>query len=1220
MLGPLAVWTDDGRPIQVTEPRMRALLADLLAHGGGPVSMDRLIHDLWGERPSRNPVGTLQARVSQLRRALGDPGSIVHTPAGYRLAHADPSRAGDRREARHSGVALDAGRSRAAPGEGRSRVALEEGRFRVALDADRFRELVGERAADPRERAAQLHEALSLWRGPAYADLADEEFLRPEIARLEELRLAALEEQAEVRLALGENVDLADLVSRHPLRERLRAQHMTALYRAGRQSEALASYGELRERLAEELGLDPTPELAALQEAILRQDPSLVRQATPPAAQPPRSNLPSPLTELIGRDAEVAQARALLDAARLVTLTGPGGVGKTRLALETARSLLDCSTAAPDESTAFSDGVWLVELGGLTDVAEAVAGVLGVRDDDAAPLPPRLATALAAKRVLLVLDNCEHLVEEAAELISVLLRAAPGLRILATSREPLRVTGERVHVVPPLTEPDAVRLFTVRAGIEPNTATSDATSAGATSSGVTSRAVASRDVTSGAATPSDTTSTGATTSGAATLGAATTGGTSGPSKSNEVGEVVATICRRLDGLPLALELAATRVRALGVREVAERLDDRFRLLSSGMRDAPSRQRTLRAVIDWSWDLLSDHERVVLRRLAVHADGCALEAAEAVCAEPGVDVVDVLARLVDRSLVVVSAGPRYRLLESVAVYCAERLVEAGEHGRIAVRHARYYTALAERADLRGPGQRQWLERLDTETANLRLALSGPEPLRLVNALAWYWFLRGRRGEARRSLATALSSATPAPGAVSGFGAASESSVAWGPGAASGSSVAWGSGAVSGSSVAWGASVALGSGAIPRSGVAPAAPATDLTAGRAAVASVWLAGMALSVGEPAPPVRVAGLDVEGRALADWFLTHVRWAYGDHAAHEAAASRALAAFEALGDRWGIAAALSLRAKLAVGRGDLAAMERDGRRSLELFVALGDAWGRLEAMDALDRLAEIRGDYAEAARLREEQLRLAEELGFEVAFKLAGLGRVALLAGRFERADHYHERARLLAVEQSYKAAEEHAVLGLALSARRQGDYVRAEGLLTPWLGWLREVRGTPGIAFVLAELGFAAEQRGDAGTALARQRQGYEAARATGDPRAVALALEGLAGARSLSLSLTAEQTGNGRPAYWEAAEMLGAAAALREAVGVPLPAPERADVDRITARLRAAMGAEFDVAHASGRGKLRDHFPGAVGTGPGVEAAAQRLHPLGHPDQPEPAAQA
>ncbi|MEU7858879.1 BTAD domain-containing putative transcriptional regulator [Nonomuraea sp. NPDC049141] len=1239
VLGPLAVWTDDGRRIEVTEPRMRALLADLLAHGGGPVSMDRLIDDLWGDRPSRNPVGTLQARVSQLRRVLGGSGSIVHTPAGYRLATvANPSPAEP--DAFHAGADAfhvgpdpfrdrwrDADRSEGRHALGRFGAGGDAGRFRIAVDADRFLELAGRRSADPHERAAQLHEALTLWRGPAYADLADEEFLRPEIARLEEARLSALEEQAEVRLALGEDVDLADLVAQHPLRERLRAQHMTALYRGGRQGEALASYDDLRERLARELGLDPTPELAALQEAILRQDPSLT-------ARPPHSNLPTPLTELIGRDAELAQLRDLLNTARLVTLTGPGGVGKTRLALETARSILD-------ESPAFPDGVWLVELGGIADVAEAVADVLGVRDDDAAPLAPRLATALAAKRALLVIDNCEHLVEEAAALVSALLRAAPGLRVLTTSREPLCVTGERVHVVPPLTEPDAVRLFTARADLKPNEP----------------HATTAADPTTTLDTTTEATATTSTTATTATMGPAATDATSWPSRANEldgrdeVGEAVATICRRLDGIPLALELAATRVRALGVREVAERLDDRFRLLSSGMRDAPSRQRTLRAVIDWSWDLLSGHERVVLRRLAVHADGCTLEAAETICAEPGVDVVDVLARLVDRSLVVVTTGPRYRLLESVAAYCAERLAEAGEHGRIAARHARYYTSLAERADLRGPGQRQWLERLDTETANLRLALSGPEPLRLVNALAWYWFLRGRMGEARRSLATALSRTTPTPTPRPPDRPATTSLTMDRPSTDASVTDASASGlpmtgplaigVPAASSFAAGRPVGVAFAADPSvSGpLVTSAPAVDRPVGEAAVASVWLAGMALAVGEVAPPVREAGLDVEGRALADWFLTHVRWAYGDQAAHQAAVSRALAAFEVLGDRWGIAAALSLRAKLAVGRADLTAMERDGRRSLELFSQLGDGWGQLEAMDALDRLAEIRGDYAEAARLRVEQLRLAEELGFEVAFKLAGLGRVALLAGQYERADHYHERARRLAVEQSYKAAEEHAVLGLALSARRQGRYERAEGLLMPWLGWLREVRGTPGIAFLMAELGFAAEQRGDAGTALARQRDGYEAAQTTGDPRAIALALEGLAGALSLMAeqgeqhgqakqgrqAKQGEQAKQGRQAdqteqYREAAGLVGVAGALREAVGVPLPVPERADVDRISARLRGAMGEEaFDAARASGRGKLRDHFPGAVGAGPGVEAAAQGLHPFGHSDQAEPASQ-
>ncbi|MEV0230038.1 BTAD domain-containing putative transcriptional regulator [Nonomuraea sp. NPDC050786] len=1046
MLGPLEIWSEDGSPVRVAEPKVRALLADLLAHGGGPVSADRLIDDLWGARPGRNPVGTLQARVSQLRRSLGDPGSVVREPAGYRLALVDS-------------------------------------------DALRFQSLVERRSPDLRQRAAELEQALRLWRGPAYADFADAGFARAEAARLEEARLTALEEQAEVRLELGEPVDLGDLVARHPLRERLVASHMKALYRGGRQSEALDAYGEVRQRLGEELGLDPSPALTQLHQLILRQDPSLAPRdqthGSPTGMPAPRTNLPAPLTELIGREAELAGVRALLTASRLVTLTGPGGVGKTRLALAAAADVAD-----------FPDGVWLVELAGAVDVAETVAAVLGVRDDSAVALAPRLAGALAGKRMLLVLDNCEHLVQQVADLVSALLRAAPGLRVLATSQEPLGVTGEHVRVVPPLPEPEAVRLFTARANVEPS-------------------------------------------------------------------ETVATVCRRLDGIPLALELAATRVRALGVQELADRLDDRFRLLSAGTRDAPARQRTLRAMIDWSWELLSDPERVVLRRLAVHADGCTLDAAEEVCAEPGVDVLDTLARLVDRSLVVRVPGPRFRLLESVTAYCVERLREAGEHDAVRERHARYYTALAERADLRGPGQREWLARLDAESANLRLALAGPEPLRLVNALAWYWVLRGRLHEARRSLTTALATRgtlTPSPATAATFAD------------------------------------------------------VGLEAVEAARASVWLAGIELLTGGPASPVRRAGLDPAGVALADWFLSHVRWAYGDRQAHEAAAERALAAYRRSGDRWGVAAALCLRGKLAVGRGDIAAMERDGERGLEIFRELGDAWGQMEAMDVLDRAAEIRGEYAKAARLREEALRLAEELGFEVSFRLAALGRIAMLSGDYERADDYHERARRVAVEQSYKSAEENAVLGLAMSARRQGRYEEAESYLLSLLDWLRRVRGTPGIAFVMAELGFAAEQRGAAATALARHREGYEAARATADPRAIALALEGLAGAMSL---VAGPLTDLVRPVV--AARLMGAATAIRNAVGAPLPPGERLDVERISLRLRAVLGDErFE--RALREGELGDHFPGALGGGARVESAAQRLHPLRHPDQPEPAAEA
>ncbi|MFI6712052.1 AfsR/SARP family transcriptional regulator [Nonomuraea sp. NPDC050478] len=1009
VLGPLEAWSDAGAPLRVPDRKVRVLLAALVARDGGPVPADRLIDDLWGDRPPRDPAATLQARVSQLRRALGSPSLVRHGPSGYRL----------------DGVTVDA--------------AL----FRTLLTS---RVPVSPGGGAP-GRAAVVEEALALWRGPAYADFADEGFATAEIARLGEQRLTALEELSEIRLTLGEPVDLGTLVAEQPLRERLTALHMRALYRDGRQSEALAAFAALRARLAEELGVDPAPEVRDLHQAILRQDPSLPTRRTSPSHaalfQPgssqagasrtvdgspgARTNLPAPVTDLIGRDGDVAEVRALLGERRLVTLAGPGGVGKTRLAVAAAGGL-----TSPE---VYPGGVWLVELIGAGDVAEAIAGAIGVRDDASGPLLPRLARVLAARRTLLVVDNCEHLVEQAAEVVSALLKAAPGLDVLVTGQEPLGVTGEHVRVVPPLSGDAAVRLFTDRAGIEP-------------------------------------------------------------------GPAVAAICERLDGIPLALELAATRVRALGVEALAARLDDRFRLLNSGMRDAPARQRTLRAMIDWSWELLSGPERIVLRRLAAHADGCTLEAAEEVCAEPGVDVVDVLVRLVQRSLV--TPGPRYRLLESVSAYCVERLREAGEDDLIRERHARHYTRLAERAELRGRRQREWLTRLDQESANFRRALAGPDPLRLVNALAWYWFLRGRLGEARRSLAAALASTGP-----------------------------------------------------------------EAAVGRQerARAAVWLAGVTMATGETATPVPYEDLDLGGRALAGWFLSHVRWAYGDLAAHEEAAGRALRAYEELGDRWGVAAVLALRSKLAERRGDLPGMRRDAERSLAIFRELGDGWGQIEAMDSLDRLAEKRGDYAEAERLRHEELKLAEELGSEVSFRLSAVGRIALLAGDHARADDYHERARRLAVEQSYKSAEEHAELGLAMSARRQGRYERAEELLVRWLGWLREVGGTPGLAFFLAELGFAAEQRGDAETALALHREGYDAA--LGEPRAEALALEGLAGAYSLA----------GDPG--RAATLLGRAAALREAVGTPLAHGERHDVDRITARTLAALGEErFHQAYGSG----------------------------------------
>ncbi|MFI7128386.1 BTAD domain-containing putative transcriptional regulator [Nonomuraea sp. NPDC050153] len=1029
VLGPLAVWTADGEPVKVPEVKVRALLADLLMHAGRPVSADRLIEDLWGDRPPANAPGALRVKVSQLRRAVG--GLIAYRAPGYVL-QVEPS----------------------------------------SVDAGLFETLIGraQRASGPEERAALLREALGLWRGDAYAEFADEPFALAAVARLGEQRLVALEELAEARLGLGEHVllaaELASLVAEHPLRERLRAAHVRALYLAGRQGEALAGYGELRRRLSEELGLDPGPELAALHQAILRQDPSLG-----PAGRP-RTNLPTPLTSLVGRDGAVAEVRSLLRNGRLVTLTGPGGVGKTRLALAAA-------------SGAAGGDAWLVELAALrpgaaaVEVAEAIAAVLGLRDDTAARRRPgaltarpglqggigegpvegivegigegigegavkRIAGALAGKETLLVLDNCEHVVEEVAALAGRLLQAAPGLRILATGQEPLRIQGEALWCVPPLAREAAVELFTARAGVEPDAD-------------------------------------------------------------------VEEICARLDGLPLALELAASRMRALTPRQLAERLDDRFRLLASGLRGVPARQRTLRAMIDWSWELLTGPERVVLRRLAAHADGSTLEAAEEVSADPGVDVLDVLARLVDRSLVVRVRGhgaePRYRLLESVSAYCLERLDEAGELDEVRLRHAAYYTALAERAEpyLRGHGQRDALALLDAESANLRAALETAvrlgrpgEALRLVNAMAWYWVLRGRLGEGRRALEAALS----VPGA-------------------------------------------RGSGA--------------------AQATAWLAGLRMLSGWPQAPdgeVFEAIEERSERARARWFVGYAMFGYDDLSASRTLIEQALETFQELGDTWGIGAALNVLARYAAMRGDLAALRRDGEQGLALFRELGDRWGELRAAENLGTLAEITGDYEGAAALRAEGLRMAEQLGLwsSVSDALSRLGRIALLTGDHARADDYHERARRLAVEQSNRPAEEFAELGLALAARRQGRLDDAERRLRAWLEWVRDVAGEPGAALILAELGFAAEQRGDAAAALELQLEGLRAARKVGDPRATALALEGLAGARALA----------GR--HEEAALLLGRATALRAGAGAPLPAGERGDVDRITAAVRAVLGRE------------------------------------------------
>ncbi|MGO4617224.1 BTAD domain-containing putative transcriptional regulator [Nocardia sp. 2YAB30] len=663
ILGSIEVRRDDGSPVAVGGPQVRSLLALLALEVDRIVPRERLIDGLYGEDPPGDAAHALQSQVSRLRRALraaGGAGDLVESsPAGYRLAV-------DRRQ-------VDAHRF------GR---LVEEGRNALC---DR----------DPAAAATLLDEAAALWRGAALADVADAPFAAAQITRLTEARLAALEDRAAASLALGDHnavvSTLPELVAAHPLRERARALLMRGLYGAGRQAEALELFEQGRLLLADELGADPGAELAEAHLAILRAD-----AAPTPAVR----RLPAQFTGFVGREEELAQVARLLAKSRLITLTGPGGTGKTRLALE-------AGARAQGE-------VCFVDLAPLTDGAQivpAVATALGGRDAAAhagsrhRDAESRVLAMLTDRPQLIILDNCEHLVLDAARLTHRLLLAAPGLRVLATSREALRITGETVFPVGqlPLASADAaladqlacaaVRLFTDRAA-------------------------------------------------AARPGFSVDAGTIG---------VVRRICARLDGLPLALELAAARLRTLELDAIDARLDDRFRLLARGDRTAEPRHRTLQAVVEWSWELLDPAERLQARRFAVFAGGTTAATAARVCELDDAD--ELLDSLADKSLLEARGG-RYRMLETVREFALRQLADSGEHDHLLRVHAEYFARLAEHADprLRGRDQLDWLDRLAVEHDNIQAALHwavGADPhlaARLIAAQAWYWWLCGRTGNA------------------------------------------------------------------------------------------------------------------------------------------------------------------------------------------------------------------------------------------------------------------------------------------------------------------------------------------------------------------------------------------------------------------------------------------------------------------------------------------
>ena len=690
MLGSFEVRTDDGLLADVPGARLRGLLIALALEPGHVVPKATLVDWIWGERPPADAANALQRLVSRLRKALPD-GAIEGQPDGYRLT-----------------VPPD------------------------AVDAVRFERLVRQaRGDEDAPRARMLREALALWHGAAMqgVGLQDSAAFDAAVTRLEGLRLTALEDRFEAEASLGHGAELVseltDLAAAHPLRERLAAALMRALVAAGRGSEALLVYQRTREALADALGTDPAPELSALHVALLRGELGGREQRGQQAGR--KTNLRAELTSYIGKDADVAAVRELVAGGRLTTLIGPGGSGKTRLATETARTLLGD----------LPDGAWLVELAPIGpdgDVAQAALAGLGLRDTllgeapDAAPTD-RLVAAIRDREALLILDNCEHLIDSAAAFAHQVLGECQRLRILATSREPLGITGEALWLVEPLDVPGA------------DASPGEIESSPAVQLLRDRASAVRRDLPAGP-------------------------GTS---------VTMARVCRALDGTPLAIELAAARLRTMSVDLLAQRLDDRFRLLTSGSRTALPRHQTLRAVVDWSWELLTDGERMVLRRLSVFSGGASLEAAERVCGGAGVEpeqVLELLTALTDKSLVRARGDgtPSYRMTETIKEYAAQRLAEAGESDRARQAHLGYFTELAETAEphLFRAEQLAWLATLGAEYDNIgsamRAALAAgdaPAAVRLAAAAGWYWFLSGHKAEGNElvTAATAIAGEVP-----------------------------------------------------------------------------------------------------------------------------------------------------------------------------------------------------------------------------------------------------------------------------------------------------------------------------------------------------------------------------------------------------------------------------------------------------------------------------
>jgi predicted ATPase/DNA-binding SARP family transcriptional activator len=1054
VLGPLQV-LQEGQSVRITGPRERALLAVLLLRPGEVVSADRLIDLLWGDEVPGNAPNALQAVVTRLRKALGPHGKdllVTRTP-GYALA-----------------VSPD------------------------QVDALRFQGLLDQAArlpdSDPATASVLLEQALGLWRGPALQDLADQPLAQQEIARLEELRLAALEARMEAELAQGRHIEvigeLQSLVAAHPLRERFRSQLMLALYRAGRQADALEVYQQTRAVLGEELGLDPEPALQALHQQILRQDPSLA--APVPSSRGRGQALPARISSFVGRAAELEDLRQLLARSRLVTVIGPGGSGKTSLAVEVARA-----AAGSQEEKGAAVGVYFVDLAPVADptqVPAAVAAALGLRGGPGGaagtPTPPEVQLedyVRANQPLLLLLDNCEHLVETVAHLTDRLLRAAADARILATSREPLGLPGEVAWSIPGLATPDptlpanqlgsfdAVRLFAER----------------------------------------------------------TTAARPGFGLDEQTGPLAAEICRRLDGLPLAIELAAARTRTLPVQEIASRLDDRFRLLTTATRTPIRRQQTLRAAIDWSYDLLTGPERLLLARLSVFAASWSLEAAEAVCSDqqiPADQVLDLVSRLADRSLLQPEPGPtaRFRLLETIRAYATERLQELGVAEKLQQRHADYFLRVAEAAGAR-PESAEALQALEAAAEDVRAALDWALAtrahdvlLRFAGALGWYWATWH-----------------------------DQEGIQW-------------------------------MRAILDSVPSQASPAF----GRALLACAFVDSYAPSPNTKQHAIQSVELlerfgDQSGAGRARLILAFIELMLGGDPTfaerHIHAADQAFAEVE---DTWGQALAALSQFRLHLHTGSLRQGIQAGRDALERFRALGDPWGIPWTTLWLGTATRMTGDIQQATRLFQEAIAAAHELAYVRCTVHAELGCLAALQGHHQRAQQHQQAATDLAPTTGVRDSMAMAANAAGLIARLRGDASEANASHLQALAVFQELGSEIGIAHTRCCLGYADHHLGQASSAARHFGDALTLARKAGRSDIMAAALEGLACAAA---SHDAKAC----------ARLLGAARRIRETTGIHLTLIEGHDPQRAQAHARSVLGTkQFTVAANTGKHSSLDEM--------------------------------